>query len=396
MSELTVKVEPGLLQGSIVPPPSKSDAHRALICANLAGSPDSVKGIIEPVSDDIETTRGCMSALLGNESVIDCRESGTTLRLMLPLAASLGKQVEFTGCGRLPQRPLREYLSIFAGHGAELEFTSGYSLPVRVHGLLHAGRFLVPGNISSQYISGLLLALPLLEGDSEIFMTSPLESAPYVDMTISTMQKFGVKCNREAGGFSVPGGQNYKSCSYEVEADYSQAAFWLTAAFAGSNLDVEGLANDSVQGDRAIIDLLSDFSQGRKEYVIDVSQIPDLVPILAVAAALTPAKTRLTNASRLRLKESDRLKSTRTSLNLIGADIREENDGLFIIGGKNLNGGRADAFGDHRIAMALAIAALSTTEGVIITGAHAVTKSYPDFFDQLRRLGGNCHEFDLG
>jgi 3-phosphoshikimate 1-carboxyvinyltransferase len=395
MPDLTMKVEPGLLQGTIIPPPSKSDAHRALICACLAGSPESVSGISEPLSDDILTTLSCMRSLLGNESTINCHESGTTLRLMVPLAAALGRQVEFVGSGRLPQRPLREYISILSGHGAELEFRSSDSLPVRIKGALSAGRFLVPGNISSQYVSGLLLALPLLEGNSEIFLTSRLESAPYVDMTIHTMQKFGVHCFRKPDGFYIPGNQSYHEYRYQVEADYSQAAFWLTAEYAGSRLTINGLVPNSVQGDRAITSLLADFRLGRKEYEIDVSQVPDLVPILAVAAALTPAKTSLINAARLRLKESDRLTSTRTSLNQIGAEVYEKNDGLVIYGGKKLSGGSIDSFGDHRIAMALAIAALSTSHGVIITGANAVSKSYPDFFEQLKRLGGKCHELVL-
>lgn len=396
MAEQAMKVEPGSLVGPVVPPPSKSDAHRALICSALADPNTQPSGLHGPLSEDIRATRTCLAALLSGEPELDCRESGTTLRLLLPLAAALGRPVTFTGSGRLPYRPLQEYQSIFAGHGVRLDFPERTSLPVQIRGTLTAGRFEVPGHISSQYVSGLLLALPLLDGDSEIVMTSPLQSAPYVEMTRHTMQKFGVRSQQTAAGYTIPGGQCYQAVAYEVEADYSQAAYWLTANYTGSRIDIKGLSLNSVQGDRAIIDLLAGFSAGGDSFTIDVSQVPDLVPILSVAAAATPAVTRLTNAARLRLKESDRLASTENALTAIGVDIRQVGDGLLIRGGLPLSGGQAGSHGDHRIAMALAIAALSTREGVTITGARSVEKSYPDFFEQLRRLGGKCHEFNLG
>ncbi len=400
MPDQIIRVEPGILQGRITPPPSKSDAHRAMICCRLSGQTQPPAGLGKIWSDDIKTTWNCLDLLLNNDASdpveLDCGESGTTLRLLVPLAAALNKSIIFTGHGRLPERPIQEYIDIMRGHGVEHARPEKYSLPFSTCGQLEAGVFYAPGNVSSQYISGMLLALPLLEGDSELRLTSKLESAPYVDMTIETMSKFGVDVQRTEWGWSIRGGQSYSPADYIVEADYSQAAFWLTAKYSGSRLDIDGLVTESVQGDRAIINLLTDFASDKTAFEIDVSQIPDLVPILAVAASLTPAVTRLVNGSRLRLKESDRLSSTEDALSRIGADIQQTEDGLIIQGGKPLTGGSASSHNDHRIAMALAIAALSTQEGIEIKGAQAVNKSYPDFFVRMRELGGKCHELNLG
>lgn len=404
MADVTLR--PGRLTGQVTPPPSKSDAHRALIAAGLAGDVSVVTGLPDIESEDIQATRRCLSALAAGESRLDCGESGTTLRLIIPIAAALGagaaSPVVFTGAGRLPQRPLGEYQDIFAGHGVSLTFPPDASLPLMLSGRLQGGEFRVPGHISSQYISGLLFALPLLDDDSLIRLTSPLESAPYVDMTLRTLQTFGVSAEtvRDSEGspvaFKVPGRQRYIPALYAVEKDYSQAAFWLTAAYAGSGLEVTGLDAGSAQGDKAIISLLDDFRAKRPSYTIDASQIPDLVPILAVAAALTPAETRIVKAGRLRIKESDRLAATEDALGAIGADIHQDGDDLVIRGGVPLIGGEADSWADHRIAMALAVAALSTRDGVLLHRAEAVRKSYPDFFREFRRLGGDVDGFDLG
>jgi len=399
-------VRPGLLHGTVEPPPSKSDGHRALIAASLAGDMSLVRGLPADASEDIQATRRCLEALTSGVNRLDCGESGTTLRLLIPLAAAMGasqdEPVVFTGAGRLPQRPISEYQSIFNGHGVHLVFPPAASLPLELRGRLTGGTFLVPGNVSSQYISGLLLALPLLAEDSLIRLTSPLESAPYVAMTLHTLRAFGIKAEECPEGFRVPGGQHYRPVAYPVEKDYSQAAFWLTAAYAGSQLEVTGLAGDSVQGDRVILALLEDFRQDRPEYEIDVSQTPDLVPILAVAALLAPAVTRIVKAGRLRLKESDRLLATQTALEAIGGDIEQSGDGLIVRGGPfsrrgiRLTGGTADSWADHRIAMALAIAALSTERGVLIRRAEAVGKSYPEFFREFCRLGGEIDGLHLG
>lgn len=398
MAEILIR--PGSLEGTVEPPPSKSDAHRALIAASLAGDMGLVGGLPNEVSEDIIATRRCLNALAQGESRLDCGESGTTLRLMIPVVAALWNadrgKIVLDGSGRLPQRPLSEYLAIFEGHGVHLEFPHDASLPLKMSGRLLGGEFVVPGHISSQYLSGLLLALPLLHEDSTIVISSVLESAPYVEMTLRTIKSFGIVVEPTANGYWVPGGQHYRPTAYTVEKDYSQAAFWLTANYTGSSLEVAGLDPDSAQGDRAILTLLEDFRRGHSNYTIDVSQIPDLVPALAVAAAMTPAETRIVNAARLRLKESDRLLSTQSALSSIGADITQTDDGLLIRGGKPLKGGTADSWADHRIAMALAVAALSTSEGVLLQRPEAVRKSYPDFYQEFTRLGGVIDGLNLG
>ena len=405
-------IEPGTLTGSIEPPPSKSDAHRALIAAWLAGDRQGsgISGLPEVLPDDLAATCRCLAALAAGRSELDCGESGTTLRLLIPITAALdpadrARQVTFLGRGRLPQRPIDAYRTILGDAGAQLDFPGTDSLPLILSGRIGAGLFQLPGHISSQYLSGLLFALPLLPGDSQIVLTTPLESAPYVAMTLRTLSAFGIVVHESERGYDIPGSQTYRKTAYKIEKDYSQAAFWLTANYLGSNLQVIGLSESSVQGDRAIEALLADFRLARPEYCIDAAQIPDLVPILAVAAAAAPAVTRIVRAARLRLKESDRLESTAAALAALGADIVVEADGLLIRGGGKdqtalaplpLRGGEVDTLGDHRIAMAAAIAALNTKQGVVLRHSEAVRKSYPTFFADFKRLGGNIHELDLG
>lgn len=416
-------IHPGCLQGVVEPPPSKSDAHRALIAAWLAGDQDwsGVSGLPAVLSDDLAATCRCLTALADGQQVLDCGESGTTLRLLVPLAAALdpdgyepsgrGKpvyrasRVTFTGGGRLPERPLETYRMLLGRAGADLVFPDQGSLPLELAGCIRPGLYQVPGHISSQYLSGLLFALPLLPGDSRIELTSPLESAPYVAMTLRTLSCFGIAVHETGSGYDVPGRQKYRPAAYAIEKDYSQAAFWLTANYLGSRLQVAGLPADSAQGDRAIEALLADFSRGRTAYEIDAAQIPDLVPILAVAAAGTPAVTRISHAARLRFKESDRLESTAALLQAIGIRASVEVDGLLIQGtgtsghqtGAGLfAGGEVDSLGDHRIAMAAAIAALRSVQGIVLHHAEAVRKSYPDFFHDFIRLGGHVDELDLG
>ena len=395
-------IAPGTLSGRLVPPPSKSCAHRALICASLAGDPSVVSGIDHP-SVDIETTRAAMAALCAAENnpvTVDCGESGTTLRLLVPLAAVLGQPATFTGRGRLPERPIRAYADAFLNRGAQLDLPGKGSLPLTVRGRLQPGPYTLPGNVSSQYVSGLLLALPLLDGDSHLELTSPLESAPYVALTRSVMAHFGVMVSERQtdakhpyGVYTIRGGQSYRAVPYRVEADYSQAAFWLVANHLGSRIELHGLPEQTTQGDSAIRPLLAQMD-GRKQKAdsvleIDASQIPDLVPILAVAAAFGRGETRIANAGRLRIKESDRLATVENGLSAIGADIHQTDDGLVIHGRAMLSGGQAHAWNDHRIAMALAIAALHTEQGVDLSDPWCVRKSYPDFYRDLVRLGGN-------
>ena len=412
MSE--VYVAPATLSGSIKPPPSKSDAHRALIASWLADSRYRVRGLPSPMSADLAATEQCLRQLLAagdrrDPVVLDCGESGSTLRFIIPLAAALGQKTTFTGHGRLPRRPLAEYQSILSNKGISLSFPEDTTrfLPLKISGQLVPGKYEVPGHISSQYLSGLLFALPLLNGPSEIMLTSQLMSAAYVDMTIATLNRYGIRIQPVASEnnfarYNIQGNQRYQPASYQVETDYSQAAFWYAAEYMGHPIHIEGLSAHTLQGDRVIIDILKQLADGSKDYQIDASQIPDLVPILAVAAAVTSAKTSIHKAERLRLKESDRLQAICDSLYAIGADIEETDDGLLIYGGSQsrrkypLSGGRVKGYHDHRIVMAMAIAALATKEGIHITDAEAVNKSYPHFFQDLQSLGGIVHGFNLG
>jgi 3-phosphoshikimate 1-carboxyvinyltransferase len=407
---------PHMLRGSITPPPSKSAAHRAIICAALARG----QSIISPFvpSDDMIATIGAVSALgatvthLENavlvdgtntfrniKSNIDCLESGSTLRFLIPVATLSGKAVTFTGRGRLPQRPIGPYLDCLPRAGVHCE--TGGGLPLKIDGKLTPGEFVLPGNVSSQFVTGLLLALPLLDGDSTIKLTTPLQSAGYVDMTIDVMRSFGVEITCRNDGYFVKGNQNYTNCKYNVESDWSQAAFWLTAGALGGNIDCLGLNTRSKQGDRAVLDILRRFGaeitcgetvRARAGSFhgcnIDASQIPDLVPPLAAAAALCKGRTVISGARRLKIKESDRLRSISEGLNSLGAHTVVTDDGLIIDGVPRLSGGTADGCGDHRIVMMLAVAACRAQNNVVITGCESINKSYPEFFEHYNSLGG--------
>ena len=403
----SIRIKPGLLGGRVEPPASKSDAHRALFAAALAGQPSMIDGLTDPLSDDIIATRRCLEDLLNGSDILDCGESGTTLRLLIPVSGAVSpkkrsKTLTFTGHGRLVNRPLKEYQAILQPHGLTLQYPQDRSLPMQLSGRLQPGVYRVPGHISSQYISGLLMALPLLEEPSDICLTSALESAPYVAMTCRTLKYFGIDIELRPDGYHIPAPQQYQSNRYFVERDYSQAAFWLTAAYGGCDLEVTGLPAETAQGDQAILDYLSALRGQQPTYTFDLSQTPDLVPILAVAAMITPAVTRLTHIGRLRLKESDRIEAVRATLSAIGGDVESDEDMLVIYGGSTsrkhsvLNGGTVDSWGDHRIAMALAIAALFTRDGIVLNQAEAVQKSYPDFFQVFKQLGGDLFELTMG
>lgn len=398
-------IGPGRLRGSVTPPASKSIGHRVLIAVSLAamdsGDLGAVQGIGPESGDDLAATFNCLEALFSTAEgpcELNCRESGSTLRFLIPVAAALGKEAVFVGSRRLSERPLAEYAAILAKKGLTLEFPRQGGLPLKISGALQSGRYYVPGAVSSQYVTGLLLALPLLRGDSVICLTSPLESAPYVELTEGVLEQFGIAVKRistqdgRAIGWQVPGEQSYQMPvgAIDVEADYSQAAFWLVAAHLGHSVRVVGLNPASLQGDRAIIALLDLLGASEDEVEIEVSQIPDLVPPLAVAAALRPGRTVFTGAGRLRLKESDRLEALACGLGRLGAAIEAERERLIVVGGRPLPGGAVNSCNDHRIAMALAIAALHTERGAVLEGAAAVNKSYPNFFAELRRLGGCC------
>lgn len=408
---MDIKIMPGHLAGTVAAVPSKSQAHRLLICAALADRRTELR--IGAVSEDIEATIRCLRALgagivassngfhiqpiakpIAKGRVrLDCGESGSTLRFLLPLAAALCDEAHFFGHGHLGARPLAPLCAVLASHGCRLE---GNGLPLSISGSLQSGVYALPGNISSQYISGLLFALPLLAGNSEIRLLSPLESSPYVEMTIDCLARFGIRVQKTAQGYSIPGGQHYSaSSSLSVEGDWSNAAFWLAANALGGRVQINGLPKHSLQGDRAAWALCHEFAMhiqsGSPLHIsINGANIPDLVPILAVLGALTPGETCFYQVGRLRLKESDRIQAVEALLRALGAQVESGADFLAIQGGA-LRGGLVDGCQDHRIVMAAAIAASACAEPLIIHGAEAVRKSYPHFFADYKRLGGNIH-----
>lgn len=417
------RIRPSQLKGEVVVPPSKSLAHRAVICSALAGGDFSrIKNIA--LSDDIKATIAGMEKLKnvisqrlaagspGKPAVqekltrpieIDCNESGSTLRFLIPIAAALGGEYIFTGRGRLVERPLGPYLDIFRNLGIEYKTENG-GLPLYFKGKLAAGTYELPGNISSQFVSGLLFALPLLDRDSQIVITTELESAPYVDLTTDTQIRFGISvcCEYNEDGnlcYYIKGRQRYKDVEYTLEGDYSQAAFWKVANYLGNEIKITGLREDSCQGDKEIVRIVEDFSRKNSsgnEIIIDASQIPDLVPIITVGAVFFMGRTRIIKAQRLRIKESDRLAAITEELSALGADIEELEDGLIINGTGKLRGGRVKAHNDHRIAMSLAVAATRCEDYVYLEGPECVEKSYPDFWDVYKRLGGAVDEFNVG
>ena len=379
-------ITPGPLEGTVTPPPSKSQAHRAILAQLLAGG-GTVSNL--ETSQDIEATQRCAAALKAQGTdlpLLDCGESGSTLRFLIPIALALRGGGRFTGRGRLMDRPQKPYFDIFDEKGIFYEQKDG---ALTVKGELKPGEYRLPGNVSSQFVTGLLYALPLLEGESRIVLTSPLESRGYVDMTLDVLDRFGVRVEVLEDGFLVPGDQVFQARDFTIEADWSQAAFWLAAGLLGNPVLTVGLSDQSTQGDRVIDEHFASFAWGTWRTVeIDVSDCPDLLPPLAVMAAFHDGATRLINAARLRLKESDRLATVTKMLTALGGQVEEGPDWLAIPGTRFLKGGTVDGANDHRIVMAAAIAATRCTGPVTILGAEAVNKSYPNFWEEYKRLGG--------
>ena len=402
--------------GTVAAPPSKSAAHRALIAAALSGD-SCVRGILP--SEDMEATLRCLNALgcsfaqSGDAvtfsatrgeggTVADCGECGSTLRFFVPIFAALGKEVTFIGKGRLPERPMTVYEDCLTPHGVTLTRPLCKGGILQIKGRLCGGTYRVAGDVSSQFITGLLFALPLCKEDSEIVLTSPLQSVGYVDLTVEILQKAGIAVGKTPHGYAIKGGQRYALYDHTVEGDWSQAAFWLVAAAIGGELTVTGLRRDSLQGDKRIEALLDemgaqlawqdDILTCRRAPLhgieVDVSDIPDLVPILSVAASAASGTTRLYNAARLRLKESDRLQTTAAMIHALGGEIVEFEDEL-LISGAALGGGTVDGANDHRIVMSAAVAALLCENAVTVTDAHSIRKSWPSFFEEYKRIGGN-------
>lgn len=394
-----VKIENSILNGTVTAPPSKSAAHRALICSFLAGG-GSVFPIIN--SKDMQATTGVIDALKRGDSTLNCIESGSTLRFMIPVAASLGKNVTFTGEGRLPERPVGEYLEILPKHNVKVE-SNGF-LPLSISGKLTNGTYEAAGDVSSQYITGLLLALANVDGDSAVILTTKLQSKPYVDMTVKVMADYGVDVKETEFGYLIHGNQQFKKLDYTVEGDWSQAAFFLVAGAIGGDITVNGLDMNSTQGDKEIVNVIRNFGGNitvddneircfggeLKGTEIDASDIPDLVPIIAVLAAFAKGKTVIKGAERLRYKESDRIESVAQNLKLLGAQVQETTDGMIINGGKKLNSAKLKGFNDHRIVMAFSVAGLYIDGTVEIDDAESINKSYPSFFEDYNRLGGKA------
>ena len=342
----------------------------------IDGSTAYVKGITEPPK----------------ETVIDCGESGSTLRFLIPVAASLGVKTTFIGHGKLPERPITPYLDELPKHGAVFDYNG--TMPFTVSGKLCAGEYRIGGNISSQFITGLLLALSVTEGDSHIILTSHLESRPYVDITADCLAKFGCQITETENGFTVKGRDSLLPCNCSVEGDWSQAAFFEVANVLGSKVDIKGLNVNSVQGDKKILEICTNVVYNKKSelncFELDCSDIPDLVPILAVLATFCKGTSRIFNVARLRIKESDRLAAMTECLNKAGGKVTVYDDSLVIEGVESLSGGEVDSFNDHRIAMAMAIASSRCTAPLRINGAECVSKSYPDFWEDFKRLGGQA------
>ena len=408
-------IAPCRLAGRVSVPPSKSFFHRAVICAALANGVSEV--LPYRFSEDIEATIQAMRAfgaqieikddtlyidgtdLKKQQAVtIDAGESGSTLRFLLPIASVLANTSGFYGRNRLIQRPITPFTRILDGQ--EIPYLYDGKLPITIQGSLQGGEIAVSGNISSQFLTGLLLCLPLFDKPGRVVLTTPLESKPYIDITLDVLRQFGVMIEHKDYETFVLQSGTYTPQNYIVERDFSQAAFFLVAAALENDITVCGMNEASVQGDGRIVDILRrvgckvGFDCGEititpgklTAFREDVSDIPDLVPILALLAVFCEGETVLCNAARLRIKESDRLAATTAELTKLGARIIEKPDALHIIGTNALHGGNCTSHNDHRIVMMLAIAATKASGAVQIENAGAVDKSYPHFFDDYASL----------
>ena len=422
-----VAINPRKISGEVIIPPSKSMAHRAVIAAALSKGVSTIENI--DFSDDIIATIEAMRTLGakievreksliidGNSTftkkggVIDCNESGSTLRFLVPISIAKGNEITFVGRGNLGKRPLDIYYSIFNKQNIEYTYEENI-LNLKINGELVGDDFEVAGNISSQFITGLLFALPLLKDDSRIIITTELQSKGYLDLTLEMLNKFGIEIiNKDYKEFIIKGNQSYKAFDYTVEGDYSQGAFFLCANALGNKVISKGLDLNSLQGDKEVIEILERMGGSLKvednninmmfnelkATIIDASQCPDVIPVLTVVAALCEGETKVINGERLRIKECDRLNAIATELNKIGANIIELENGLIINGVKEFTGGEVSSHNDHRIAMSMAIASTFCKEELIITNPKCVSKSYPDFWNDFKALGGDFVEWNMG
>lgn len=390
---MDIKITPQKLSGKVFAVSSKSDAHRKIIASALSDIPTMIE--ITEYSSDIDATLSAIKSLGGNfekkengvlitpckigmDAVIDCNESGSTARFLLPVSAAICKSATLTGRGRLPSRPFSDLVREMQKNGTNV---TSETLPITVSGGLKSGTYTLSGSVSSQYITGLLFALPMLKEESRIVLTSPLESSAYVDMTISTLREFGVNIIKEENDFIIKPQKYISKGKAIVEGDWSNTAFWIVADKISGDIELSGINSSSLQGDKKITEILDDT-------VIDASQIPDLVPILTILACARKGKTLIKNAGRLRLKESDRLSAMVDVITSLGGEAHADSDSITIFGSGKLKGGTVNGYNDHRIVMSAAIASSICESDVIIIGSEAVNKSYPTFFEDFRKTGG--------
>ena len=413
------------LMGTIAAPASKSEAHRRMICAGLTKGATTLTGFMD--SDDMAATGRCLKALgaqveqgedtltitgrakkIAKLPVLDCGESGSTLRFFMPIALAMTKGGVFRMHGRLGQRPMDVYQDLFVPRGVRWRMGVGCdgAAELTVRGELEAGHYVLPGNVSSQFVSGLLFALPLLEEDSTLTVQPPVESAGYIRMTVEALQQSGVKLE-ELAPFSwrIAGNQHYQARDGHLSGDYSQAAVLLCADALGHQVTVSHLARETTQGDRAVLAHLAALGAQVTENAegvtvkaeklcgaeLDMSGCPDIAPILALVCQLAEGESRLTGCGRLRLKECDRLAATVESLNLLGGNARAEGDTIVIQGVKALKGGvKLPNYNDHRMVMLGMIAASVAQEPVAVDGVEALNKSWPEFVNVYQNLGGKA------
>ena len=418
MNKKIIKVDK--LVGEVSPPPSKSILHRYIIGSSLAKGISKIENI--SFSNDIIATIEAMKKLgakiekkdnyllidgsktfdkeyLNNNSEIDCNESGSTLRFLFPLSIVKENKILFKGKGKLFKRPLSPYFENFDKY--QIKYSHINENEILLDGVLKSGEYQIDGNISSQFITGLLFSLSLVNGNSKIIIKGKLESSSYIDITLDCLSKFGVKIiNNSYQEFIIEGNQTYKSGNYEVEADYSQVAFFLVANSIGSDIKINGLNVNSLQGDKKIVDFISEIDNWNKneKLILDGSETPDIIPILSLKACISKKEIEIINIARLRIKESDRLSATVQELSKLGFDLLEKEDSILINSRKDFNKINnspvyLSSHSDHRIAMTIAIASTCYNGEIILDNLDCVKKSYPNFWEVFLSLGGKIYEY---
>ena len=407
------------LVGELSPPPSKSVLHRYIIASSLAKGVSKIENI--SFSEDIIATIEAMKKLGAkieqkdnyllidgsdtfknlNENIeIDCNESGSTLRFLFPLSIVEENKILFKGRGKLFKRPMTPYFQNFEKFKIKHSYIDENA--ILLEGQLKAGIYKIDGNISSQFITGLLFSLPLLDGESKIIINGKLESSNYIDISLDCLSKFGIKIiNNSYQEFIIEGNQSYRAGNYRTEADYSQAAFFLVANAIGSNIKINDLSENSLQGDKKIIDYISEIDNwnSKDTLILDGSETPDIIPILSLKAAVSGKKIEIINVERLRIKESDRLKATVEELSKLNFDLIEKKDSILINSREALKANKNEkivslsAHSDHRIAMMIAIAATCYDGEILLDNLDCVKKSYPNFWEVFLSLGGKIYEY---